>query len=228
MGIQSAFKRTRLALVDRPPDLVAADDAARPSSQNIEDLELHRSDLQRIFSDPHSAAFHIEAEPADLGNRLLKVRPSGSPAQHGAAASHKFFRMEGFRKVIVRTRLKTLHAVIVLDAGGEHEHRHGASAAKLAEDLKAVEHRHHHIQNDNRGRILERAEQTFAAIVTGSYAEVEVSEERTEQTAEFYVIVDEQQFGHYLQDIRGTELERLKISQDAEAARSHEGYWPDL
>ncbi len=90
------------------------------------------------FQHQHFASWqvHEHAVHARLAVGLIEGEPSGPdhrppkpprPAQDGAQARQQFFHREGLGEIIVGARVQSLHAVLRVPAGGEHDHRQDAA-----------------------------------------------------------------------------------------------------
>ena len=91
-----------------------------------------------------------------------------APAQQALHARDENRQLEGFGKIIVGARLKSLQHVLGTAAGSEHEHRHELPAApQLGHDVESVDARQHDVEDDEieRGRIrLEQRERRLSGV----------------------------------------------------------------
>ncbi len=71
------------------------------------------------------------------------------PAEDGGDTQHQLLGGKGLHHVVVHPQLKPPDAVILLPAGRKHQHRGAAVLlAQAAQGGKAVQLRHHHVQDD--------------------------------------------------------------------------------
>jgi hypothetical protein len=86
-------------------------------------------------------------------------------------ARQQFFRAERLHQIIIRARVESLHAVLDLAFGGEHEDGHRVvQAAQLSADRVAIELRQHEVEQDQVGLFCEGALQSRCPINCGEHA----------------------------------------------------------
>src|SRR5204862_370942 len=90
--------------------------------------------------------------------------PLHAPEQR-SNASEQLIDAKRLYEIIIRARIESAHAIAHLAFGSEHEHRCGvAEAAQFRAEGEAVEPRHHHIEENEVGFLLQRAFQSTLAV----------------------------------------------------------------
>ena len=100
------------------------------------------------------------------------LRSSDRAAKHGPNPGHQLLRSERFGQVIVGARVESGHAVGLGRAGRQHDHGNLALPPDQAQQLKAVEPRHHHVEEQQVMPAIEGPGQAPAAVVHGLQANV--------------------------------------------------------
>ena len=122
-------------LVDEP---LAADDGPGLAHEQGEEVELLARELQGLAVERHRARRRVELDRADLlraGRRGRRGRARA--AQDGADAGDELAGAERLDDVVVGAELEAQHAVGLVAAGGEHDHRHALVGAQLAQQVEA-------------------------------------------------------------------------------------------
>ena len=122
-------------LVDEP---LAAHDGAGLAHEQGEEVELLARELQRLAVERHGARRRVELDGADLQRAGRRGGRGGArAAQDGADAGDELARAERLDDVVVGAELEAQHAVGLVAAGGEHDHRHALAVAQLAQQVEA-------------------------------------------------------------------------------------------
>src|SRR5262249_61728336 len=86
--------------------------------------------------------------------------------ERGADSSSQQDRIEGFAEIVLRAGLDTAHDTVDLVEGRDHDDRdiaQGRIALHLAEDLKAIDLRHHQVEQD---QIVARRADQFESLAS--------------------------------------------------------------
>jgi hypothetical protein len=105
----------------------------------------------------------VDARVAE--GELLELLSRARPPQHRADPSQQLPQGERLGDVVVGAQLEAAHAVPLLAAGGQHDHRDVDPAApQLAADVPAAHARHHDVEQDQVGRLAGRPPQPVLAV----------------------------------------------------------------
>ena len=97
--------------------------------------------------------------------RLFPVLSCVSTAHVRLDARHQLTHGERLGDIVVCTQLETHDLVGLFLTGGQHDDRRVLFRAHPPADLKAVHLGQHHVQQNQVGRFLKRAAQTFRAVI---------------------------------------------------------------
>jgi len=171
------------------------DGLARLREQRFEDAAFGERQADVMTADAGYAACRAVAEIAELD--LAGRRGRLAAAQHGTQACGEFARVAGLGQVIVCAKFEAENPIQWLAATRQHQHRQiGMFTAQLLEQLQATAVGQHHVQDHRGWLVLRQRLACTVAIVTGMGDETFLSEPADQQLAEFFVIVDKQQFTH--------------------------------
>src|SRR5262249_1660006 len=144
-----------VAAPDHVEQLVAAEDAARRSRENGEQLELLGRQLDGAALHPHLEAVPIDLKLAGLDESALGVfLGAHAAARDGPNARAELAWREGLGDVVVGAELEAEHLVTFLDAPGHHDHGDRARLRIFLQspaDLPTVEVRHHDVDQHDVG-----------------------------------------------------------------------------
>ena len=103
-----------------------------------EEVELLARELQGLAVERHGARRRVELDRADLLRAGRRGGRGGArAAQDGADAGDELAGAERLDDVVVGAELEAQHAVGLVAAGGEHDHRHALVGAQLAQQVEA-------------------------------------------------------------------------------------------
>ena len=141
---------------------------------------------------PHQVDFDIA--------QLQCIRRLVVPLKSSQQCSHpgeQFLGAERLNQIIVRAGVEAGDAVLDLPLGGEHEHGHGVGeAAQLGTQRKAIEFRHHDVEQDEVGFFVERALQAALAVHRRQHPIALGGEEVGQRHAHGRFVFDDQDAGH--------------------------------
>ncbi len=138
----------------------------------------------------------VDGQPVPaIGCDALGGRLQIKPAQHGADAGHQLEVVERLADVVVRTGLQPAHLVNRLVAGGEHDDRHGAERANLAQHAVAVHVGEADVEQHEVRSLRLDARQRIGSVV--GLEDLDVAplqlEAEANRAADLRVVVDQQQ-----------------------------------
>ena len=82
----------------------------------------------------------------DIADRHHGLRLTGAPADECPNAREQLSQFAGLWQIVICTAIEPAHSLPGAMTCGEHEHRGMFVKAQPFEHLKAIHHRHHHIQ----------------------------------------------------------------------------------
>src|SRR5260221_4632080 len=170
-------------------DLLLAHHAAGVAHEHLQHVELDAGQVHVAPAPLHAALLGPQRDLADLDRPPVGARLRA--AQDGAHARHQLARRAGLRHIVVGAELEPDDAVDVVAARGEHDHRHAARLADLAQRLDAVDLRHHDVEYDNLVAAGEGEPRRGLAVVHRGDAEALALEILGEHAGELDVVVGE-------------------------------------
>src|SRR5258706_9910879 len=174
-------------------DLLFAHHAAGVAHEHFQHVELDAGQVHVAPAPLHPALLGPERDLANLDRPAVGAahRSRIRAAQDCAQARHQLARRAGLRHIVVGAELEPDDAVDVVAARGEHDYRHAARLADLAQRLDAVDLRHHHVEYDNLVAAGEGEPRRGLAVVHRGDAEALALEILREHAGELDVVVGE-------------------------------------
>ena len=68
--------------------------------------------------------------------------------------AQEFVRSQGLRNIVIRARVKAGYPVGLIVAGRQHNHRYHGSLAQPLQNMKSIQNRQHHVQQNQIVRAL--------------------------------------------------------------------------
>ena len=161
--------------------------------EELEQLELlgGELELEPIHAD---AAFRREqAQVLRFQFARLLVTRLMAPEQ-GAAAGHQFADAEGFDQVVIGPQLEPEHTIGFGVPGADHQHEGPLRQFdQFAAEIKAVDAREHHIENDQLKRLFLQSIPGALAVGRGRDAEAFELQRLADRLTDGVVVFDHQQ-----------------------------------
>src|SRR5258708_18922233 len=172
-------------------DLLLAHHAAGVAHEHFQHVELDAGQVHVAPAPLHAALLGPQRDLADLDRPAVGAahRSRIRAAQDGAQARHQLARRAGLRHIVVGAELEPDDAVDVVAARGEHDYRHAARLADLAQRLDAVDLRHHHVEHHDLVAAGKRELCSGLAVVHGGDAEALTLEIFGQHARELHVVV---------------------------------------
>src|SRR5271157_3677358 len=105
--------------------------------------------FDELAYEPDFAAVKINFQSVvDFNQPVHGTSDTFGAAQHRFDAAHQFTGAEWLGDVIVRSQFQAAHTIIFLAFGGQHDHWNIGHFADGFQNFKAIQVRHHHIQQD--------------------------------------------------------------------------------
>ena len=125
---------------------------AGPTHEGVEQPELHWCELEGLALVQPALARLVDGKTSQGARaRGGQQRRRAGPPQQGLDAGHHLARAEGFADVVVRTQLQPEQAINFVNAGGQHDDRHGRKGAQLVAHLHAVQAWQHDVEQQQLG-----------------------------------------------------------------------------
>jgi hypothetical protein len=122
----------------------------------------------------------------------VRAGAAAGAAYVGADAGEQLARREWLDHVVVGAALQPLDAVILVGAGGEHDHRHVVAGTQRAADGKAVLPGQHHVEEDQIDAGARRLLEAALAVGDPGHVHAVVLEETGRDLGERAVVLDEE------------------------------------
>src|SRR5262245_42886857 len=178
-------------IVEMLDQLAARDHAAGVVHEIGEQAVLVRGELDRVAVHAHAAGAGIEAHRAAI--ELALGVPGGAPQQRADARQH-LLQVEGLGDVVVGAGVEALDLVAPAVAGGENEHRHGATGAAPGLEHRDAVHLGQADVEDDRVIGLALAEKVALLAVVGAIHHVaRVRERGRELPVEIGIVLDHEE-----------------------------------
>ena len=177
-------------------DLICGEDNSGGAHQQLHHLIFAPAQAHglRTTAEHPAAALH-----AQITHRqpLRPVLPAA--AQHRAQPAQQLVRCKGLGQIIVRARVKAGDAVVLLSlCGQEHDRRRDAVLTQAAEYLKAVQLRHHYIEDYRIIRASRRVLISVRAVMHGVYRIQILFQKDAQRLGEVFFIFRDQELHNVL------------------------------
>ena len=137
--------------------------ALRTSSSSRSNSVLRQVDLARAT--PHPPCLRIDAQVGDLQTRARPASSALRAAQQRAEPGEQLLQRERLGKVVVGAGVEAGHPIGCLGPRREHQDREPVLlAAQHPAGGQAVDDRHHHVENDDVGRVGAKGLQRLGAV----------------------------------------------------------------
>jgi len=134
--IQTKHLSGQLLLAHHPP---------RPSNHRLQHRLFAGGQGQQSIGKGKAPGIQVIQQVAAA---LLALATEHCAAQQCLDPCFQFSHFKGFGQVIIGTEIKTMHAILNLTTGGEHQHRQGIAAlTQTRQHLKTVQARQADIEN---------------------------------------------------------------------------------
>ncbi len=191
MNVDGALVDRDVAAAGEIHERAARDHATGSPHQHEQEIDLEPGELDGLAVDPRLAAGRVDGDARRA--QLVGDRGRVGAAQHRAQPGEQLARRERLGDVIVGTELEPDHAIGLVAARGQHDDGHAvAGVADLAENRKAVEAGHHHVEQH--GVEAARGELREPGLATGGVDERDAlrAEIAVEQLREAGIVVEEE------------------------------------
>ena len=172
----------------------------------MQQIELDRGQFHRLAILENDAGGGIKldiTDPHDFRDlplaRSFSALFSGlGSTQNGADAGNQFARIERLGKIIVRADFQAYNSVHIFPACREQQDRNARRVPYPPQHVEAIHAGQHHIQHHQHVISAQSAIQAAIAVVNGFDLKALGIKILTDQAAQLYVIVDDQDAIHFI------------------------------
>ena len=165
MDIDGAAVAEIIKAPDLVEQLIAREDAVRAGGQMVKEFHL----LGRRFD---ALAVNDEFKRVKIDDQLVEDQASGlrlvvltaRAAQNSLNSRQQFLHFKGLGEIVIRALLESLHLVVCFALCCEHDHRGLAVLPDGAQDVPAVHHGQHDIEQHQIGPKLPKQVNALSAI----------------------------------------------------------------
>src|SRR6516164_6752329 len=167
VSIYSAGGRKGVVAPDFFEQSIAAEGFARMAEEVLQKIELIGRKLHGlpVAGNLTSAQVH-----RNVAERVTFLGTAMGTAEDSLDAGQQLADGKRLGNIIVGTKLEADNFVHFLAACGQHNHRNGrALGLQLLADVQATHFRHHHVEDHEVGRVVERASQALGSIARSKH-----------------------------------------------------------
>jgi hypothetical protein len=151
--VDTPIERTELTFQDCLGQFFTAQHTTHCLEKYLQQIKFQSREFNRLAGPPHLPGVLVQLDLADgysLGCSQIAVVMSlwVAPSKYGSDPGNQFVWVERLREIIIRADLQTHNPVNVLAPSGQHQNREAGFRANPPQNIKPVQARQHHVQNN--------------------------------------------------------------------------------